>query len=110
MPDFTNLDPVAISKFWIYFVGSFFVGGFLGWSISEKLFCREKKAIEEEQKVFEEKLKEMESLTEESSRIRKEFEELKSQTSKNQLYWMSKKRNYKGNKVLYDTIQERLKK
>jgi hypothetical protein len=81
LPDFTNLDPTAIAQFWIYVIGSFFVGGGIGFSL-----CRGLKKI-----AYKNFKSEKIRFTDEKAKllaIAEEYEKLKKNLEGNDDYWL----------------------
>lgn len=110
MPDFTNLDLSLVASFWIYFVGSFLIGVFVGVSIAKLFFHREKSIFEQEKKCYLKKEKQFEEVKAILTQTSKELDQLKSELSKNELYWNSKKNldnKHPGNKALHDMLHNK---
>ena len=84
MPDFLNLDPEIITKFWVHIAWSFTAGLFFGWSarvvltkIASDNFSSEKKKFEAER----------DSLM----KIKEDHDALSKDLEKNDEYWLYKR-------------------
>lgn len=111
MPDFTNLDPALVASYWIYFVASFIAGAAIGVLAARLFFHRKEEIIEQEKKAYEEKLDKLEETERRLEESEKELERLKEETSRNELYWnarKSEKQENPGDKMLYDSLIEKI--
>lgn len=109
MFDFTSLDAVMISKFWIYFLGSFVVGGVIGGNVVRIFFNRRKEIIEAESKVAKEKLKELDEMKAELEEKNKELKDIKLLLMDDKEYWLKSNvinRDNQVDKKLYDMLND----
>ena len=107
MPDFTNLDSALIASYWIYFVGSFTVGAVVGALAARLFFHRKEEIMEQENKMYAESLKKLEEIERRLEEKSTELDRLKSELSRNELYWNAKKyekQENPGDKILHDSL------
>lgn len=111
MPDFTNLDPSLVASFWIYFVGSFFVGVGIGAIVSKLFFHRHKEILDQERQGYLDRIKSLEEkekiLQDKNKELEQLLEQLKADVSNNELYWNAKKYDKQkkpGDKALFDLM------
>jgi hypothetical protein len=88
MPDFTNIDPVIISQFWIYILGFFGIGVAAGCFICHILFKRQKDILKAEKESYDEKKLQYETREKEYAEVLVELQELRNSIKDSHEYWL----------------------